>query len=135
MLVVENLRSKRLYKLFILCIKYFPVIIAFCYIANTVSLYFNYSICPLSNIAGVSLLSWIFLYTTSIVFQFCVYHRFLLWYILADDVINIVDFYCYIPCSLDTIFILHNILLGILVLFVLWKHVKNNKIPFTEDNR
>ena len=44
-----------------------------------------------NNIAGMSLLTWIFMYIATIVFKFCSYHRIFLYYILIVDTINIVD--------------------------------------------
>ena len=86
MVVVEKSRRSNLQKLLLLVLKYIPIVIALCYMFNTM-----FYIEPLSNIAGVSLLTWIFLYLSSIVFEFCSCHRIFLWYILMDDILNIID--------------------------------------------
>ena len=130
MVVVERLRRSSFHKLLLLVLKYIPMVIALCYMLNTI-LYIE----PLSNIAGVSLLTWIFLYLASVVFEFCSYHRMFLWYILIDDVLNIVDYYWSIPISTDNLIRIHNILAGITLFIVLILYVKSNKIIIRKNNK
>ena len=130
MVVVEKLRRSNLHKLLLLVLKYIPMVIALCYMLNTM-LYIE----PLSNIAGVSLLTWIFLYLASVVFEFCSYHRMFLWYILIDDVLNIVDYYWNIPISTDNLIRIHNILAGITLFIVLILYVKSNKVIIRKNNK
>ena len=129
MVVVERLRRSSFHKLLLLVLKYIPTVIALCYMLNTI-LYIE----PLSNIAGVSLLTWIFLYLASVVFEFCSYHRMFLWYILIDDILNIVDYYWNIPISTDNLIRIHNILAGITLFIVLILYVKSNKIIIRKNN-
>lgn len=130
MVVVEKLRRSNLHKLLLLVLKYIPMVIALCYMLNTM-LYIE----PLSNIAGVSLLTWIFLYLASVVFEFCSYHRMFLWYILIDDVLNIVDYYWNIPISTDNLIRIHNILAGITLFIILILYVKSNKVIIRKNNK
>ena len=130
MVVVERLRRSSFHKLLLLVLKYIPTVIALCYMLNTI-LYIE----PLSNIAGVSLLTWVFLYLASIVFEFCSYHRMFLWYILMDDILNIVDYYWSIPISTDNLIRVHNILAGITLYVVLILYVKSNKIIIRKNNK
>ena len=130
MVVVERLRRSSFHKLLLLVLKYTPMVIALCYMLNTI-LYIE----PLSNIAGVSLLTWIFLYLASVVFEFCSYHRMFLWYILIDDILNIVDYYWSIPISTDNLIRVHNILAGITLFVVLILYVKSNKIIIRKNNK
>jgi hypothetical protein len=129
-MVVEekSKESNNLYKVLLLILKYTPMVIAFCYMLNTV-----FYIEPLSNIAGVSLLTWIFLYIASVVFNFCAYHRMFLWYILIDDLLNIVDYYWQIPLSTDNILRIHNVLIGVTLFIVLILYVGNHKNIITKD--
>ena len=130
MVVVERLRRSSFHKLLLLVLKYTPMVIALCYMLNTI-LYIE----PLSNIAGVSLLTWIFLYLASVVFEFCSYHRMFLWYILIDDILNIVDYYWNIPISTNNLIRVHNILAGITLFVVLILYVKSNKIIIRKNNK
>lgn len=106
------------------------MVIALCYMLNTM-----FYIEPLSNIAGVSLLTWIFLYLASVVFEFYSYHRMFLWYILIDDILNIVDYYWSIPISTDNLIRIHNILAGITLFIVLILYVKSNKVIIRKNNK
>ena len=130
MVVVEKSRRSNLHKLLLLVLKYIPMVIALCYMLNTM-LYIEL----LSNIAGVSLLTWIFLYLASVVFEFCSYHRMFLWYILIDDVLNIVDYYWSIPISTDNLIRIHNILAVITLFIVLVLYAKSNKVIIRKNNK
>ena len=130
MVVVEKSRRSNLQKLLLLVLKYIPIVIALCYMLNTM-----FYIEPLSNIAGVSLLTWIFLYLASVVFEFCSYHRMFLWYILIDDILNIVDYYWNIPISTDNLIRIHNILAVITLFIVLILYAKSNKVIIRKNNK
>ena len=130
MVLVERLRRSSFHKLLLLVLKYILMVIAFCYMLNTM-----FYIEPLSNIAGVSLLTWIFLYLASVVFEFCSYHRMFLWYILIDDILNIVDYYWSIPISTDNLIRVHNILAGITLFIILILYVESNKVIIRKNNK
>ena len=134
MVVVE--KSKRSeYKLLIIVLKFIPILTALCYMSSTIFNYFGYNIEPLSNIGGMSLLTWLFIYLASIVFNFCSYHRVFLWYIFIDDIFNIIDYYITIPISTDNILMLHNIFIGITLFTVLILYVKDNKSIIRKSNK
>lgn len=111
MVVEANLkRSKILYKIEILILKYIPFIVAFIYFLNTVLSMCNINASILSYIAGISILPWIFLLLSSFVFKFCNYHRIPLYYILINDIVNITDEYFQLPIS-NLIFIaIHSVI-------------------------
>lgn len=134
MAVVEKSRESK-YKLLIIVLKFIPMLTALCYMTSTIFNYFDYNIEPLSNLGGMSLLTWVFIYLASVVFKFCSYHRMFLWYILVDDLVNIVDYYWNIPISTDNILMLHNIWIGITLFIVLILYVKDNKRVTGEDNK
>lgn len=69
MAVEENL-NKSMYKLLILMLKYIPMLISLVYVLNTALSYFYIDIPVLSNLAGMSILPWIFMYLSAIVFWF-----------------------------------------------------------------
>ena len=107
---------------------------ALCYMSSTVFNYLGYNIEPLSNIGGMSLLTWVFVYLSASVFSFCAYHKMFLWYILIDDLFNIVDYYWHIPLNTDTVLMLHNILIGLTLFIVLLLYVKNHKSITSKNN-
>lgn len=132
--VVEKSRENE-YKLLIVALKFIPMLTALCYMISTIFNYFDYNIEPLSNLGGMSLLTWVFIYLASVVFKFCSYHRMFLWYILVDDLVNIIDYYWNIPISTDNILMLHNIWIGVTLFIVLILYVKDNKRITGEDNK
>lgn len=134
MVVVEKSRRSK-YKLLIIVLKFIPILTALCYMSSTIFNYFGYNIEPLSNIGGMSLLTWLFIYLASIVFNFCSYHRVFLWYIFIDDIFNIIDYYITIPISTDNILMLHNIFIGITLFTVLILYVKDNKVIIRKNNK
>ena len=134
MVVVEKSRRSE-YKLLIIVLKFIPILTALCYMSSTIFNYFGYNIEPLSNIGGMSLLTWLFIYLASIVFNFCSYHRVFLWYIFIDDIFNIIDYYITIPISTDNILMLHNIFIGITLFTVLVLYVKDNKVNNRKNNK
>lgn len=129
MLVEVNSRNvnKLYYKLFIVVLKYIPLLIALCYVLNTVMAVFGIYIESLSNIAGMSLLTWIFFYIATYVFKFCIYHRMFLWYILIDDLLNIIDYYYELPIETSNLLMIHNSIIGIFLFIILYIYVKNHK--------
>lgn len=123
----ESLRSKTLYKLLVLLLKYIPMIIALCYLINTIAAIFDLDCQVLSHISGMSLLTWIFIYLSATVFRFCNYHKMFLWYILTDDLVSIVDYYLNIPIEDFQIIAVHCSIAGIFLFVILFLYVKNHK--------
>lgn len=119
-------RNKLLYKTLILVIKYIPMIISMFYILNTVLCWLGIDAPVISNIAGVSLLTWLFLLLSDLVFKFCIYHRMFLYYILVDDTLNIYDFYFGITLSTVKVLEIHNVLIGILLFSILFHYLRNH---------
>lgn len=134
MAVAEKSRESE-YKLLIIVLKFIPMLTALCYMVSTLFNYFDYNIEPLSNIGGMSLLTWVFIYLASTVFKFCSYHRMFLWYILVDDLFNIIDYYWNIPISTGNILMLHNIWIGITLFIILILYAKDNKRFTRKDNK
>lgn len=125
-------RSKSLHKLLIIVIKYIPMTISIFYILNTILCWLGIDAPVLSNIAGASLFTWLFLYLSSVVFQFCIYHKMFLYYILVEDLLNIYDYYFGIPISNVKILEIHSVLIGILLFSILFVYLNNH---VTKDNK
>lgn len=115
----------------ILVIKYIPMIISMFYILNTILCWLGIDAPVLSNIAGVSLLTWSFLFLSDIVFKFCIYHRMFLYYILVDDLLNIYDFYFGLPLSTVKVLEVHSVLIGLLLFLILYIYLKS----YAKDNK
>lgn len=117
------LRSKQ-YKILLILLKYIPILISLIYVLNTFAAYVGIDIPAANNIAGMSLLTWIFMYIATIVFNFCSYHRIFLYYILIVDIINIIDYYISIPISDFQLIMLHTIVTGISLFIILFLYIK-----------
>lgn len=135
----KSVRNNKItHKLLILVIKYIPMVITLFYILNTVLCKIEIDAPVISNISGVSLLTWLFLYLSSIVFQFCVYHRIFLYYILVTDLINIYDNYFTISIDDSKLLEVHSIIIGILAFVLLYIHIKGydkcNRRRTTKDS-
>ena len=128
---VKYIRNKY-YKLFIVLLKYIPIFIALIYTLNTYAAFIGTDIPVANNIAGISLLTWIFMYMATIVFKFCSYHRMCLYYILIVDIINIIDYYIGIPITDFQLLMLHSIITEISLFIILFLYLKINKNKYKQ---
>ena len=130
----DLLRNKTLYKILLILLKYIPIIIGVGYILNTLLLLLGINLLFLSFFIGISLLPWLFLYISSFVFKFCSYHRAFLYYVLAIDSINWIDYTIGIPITSVTLISIELIIAGITLMTALWLYVRNNKKFITSNN-
>lgn len=124
---VENGVGKSLYKLELLIIKVIPFVLMLCYVLNSVLSYFNINGEIFSVIGGQSILTWLFLYISSFVFKFCVYHRFPLYYILLSDIISYYDNLIGIPITNRELFVLNISIIGIFILLIVYFKFKQHE--------
>ena len=125
MAVVEKSKNRMLlYKIELQIIKILPILIAICYLLNVILSYFDYDVEFLSFIGGLSIIPFIFIYISSFVFKFCVYHRLFLYYILTSDLINYYDRFIGIPITNRNLFGLNLIIAGIFLILILYSKFK-----------
>ena len=117
-------RSKYLYKVMIGALKVLPMLLAFFTIINTSLDFFGIESTGLSFLAGVSVIPMAFLYIASYVFQFCVYHRMFLHYVVVNNLLTYTDYYIGLPISNSALFMLHLLVLGIFLFLILYFHQK-----------
>lgn len=120
MVMEERLKSKRLYKATIGVLKVIPMLLALCAVLNMFFDSFNIDSGVLSIIGGVSLLPLLFLYLASFAFQFCIYHRMFLRYVLINNILNGIDYYIGLPVSNDFLFMIHLFLIGLFLFLILY---------------
>lgn len=133
----ERLKSRRLYKSVILFLKVIPMLLVLFDIANTVIGFLGYECHLISYFGGISFLTLAFLYLASYVFGFCSYHRMFLNYIIATNIISIIDFEFGIPISDNLLLCVHIVLFGLFLFLILYLH-QNEKlktIPSEDDRR
>ena len=119
--------GKALYKIELLLIKIIPYIISCFYLSNTILSYYNIELPILSLIAGTSILTLLFLYISSFVFRFCVYHRLPIYYIFISDCIAYYDILVGIPISNRSLFSLNLIIAGIFILLLVYFKFKQHE--------
>lgn len=116
---VESSR-RRLYKLEVLVLKLIPMVIAACCLLNTFLSYLNIETEILSYLSGIGLLPTLFLYLSSIVFKFCIYHRLFIYYIIVNNIICYIDYKYSIPISDKDYLNLHIFIVGIFLFIILY---------------
>lgn len=120
-----------LYKLEILFLKIIPMVLAGCFLANTILSYFGIETEVLSYIAGIGILPLLFIYLSSFVFKFCIYHRMFIYYIFTNNIICFIDDKYGIPISCRNYLVLHLIAAAIFLFIILYlkfklcKHLNN----------
>ena len=122
--VVEKSVSKHWYKVTLIALKVIPMLLALCALLNTVLSFFSLPCDVLSMIGGVSLLPLAFLYLVSYVFQYCIYHRMFLHYLLVTDILNIFDFYIGIPLGNRAMFGLYLVITALFLFLILYFYKK-----------
>ena len=133
--MVENLKSKTLYKIELGLLKVIPMILALTALLNSILSYFGIDLYILSYIGGISIFTMLFLYLSSYVFKFCEYHRMFLHYIVSTWIINIIDYYVGIPISDLEYLCLQMIIAGISLFIILYLYVRSHKKLTIEDSR
>ena len=124
---VEGGVGKSLYKIELLIIKVIPFIIMLCYVLNSTLSYFNLNGEIFSVIGGQSILTWIFIYVSSFVFKFCIYHRLPLYYILISDILAYYDNIIGIPISNKELFVLNIAIIGVFILLIVFFKFKQHE--------
>lgn len=127
--------NKLLYKIELILIKYIPYIISVIYFLNTILSYFNIDVYFLSHLGGMSILTFLFLYISSFVFKFCIYHRLPLYYILLCDLINYYDYYIGIPVNNRELILIHIILLSIFILLLVYLKFRQHEQNISRKSR
>lgn len=118
----ERLRSKRLYKSVILFLKFIPMLLVLFDIANTTLGFLGLECHWISYFGGISFLTLAFLYLASYVFGFCSYHRMFLHYIVATNILSILDYEFGLPISDNLLLCVHIVLFGLFLYLVLYFH-------------
>ena len=117
---VERFPERRMYKMMLGLLKVIPMLLALSTILGTLFDFLGLDASAFSFIGGISFLPLLFLYLSSYVFRFCVYHRMFLHYIVANNILTYADYLFGIPISTIALFSVHLILIGIFLFLVLY---------------
>lgn len=120
--VAESLRKSK-YKALIILLKVIPMLIALCYVINTFLWIFGINAELFSYIGSTSLLTLMFLYLASHVFEFCEYHRMFLHYVLVDNIVSCIDYYFEIGIH----YVIYLTIIGLFLFLILYLHQKETR--------
>lgn len=135
MAVEVNSINKILYKIQLYMLKVIPMVMAFCYLLNSIFSYYDIDLGFLSYLSGCSILMIVYLYIASYVFKFCEYHRMFLHYMVVNTIINSIDLYIGIPLTDLEILTLYMSITGITLFLILYMYVKSHKKSTSKDNK
>lgn len=123
----ENLKSKSLYKAFLLFLKCIPFVLALSNVLNTIFSYFCIELVFLTYMSSIGIIPMLFMYLAAYVFRFCIYHRIFLDYASLSTCITIYDYYIGIPIVDAGIMTLQLALFFIAIVVALITHLKQKK--------
>ena len=92
------------------------MLLAGLFVINTILFYFRLDTVICSVLAAI--LAWLFLYISSFVFKFCLYHRMFLYYIVVVEVLNWID-YDYDLFKTDDKAVAINVIIAGIFLFII----------------
>lgn len=122
---VEKLVEKNVkHKSFLVLLKYLFHIEALLYIIYTLLGFLDIDAIILGYFANVSIVTWIFMYLTSIIFRYCYVHRLPLYYILVNEILVITDYYVGFPISDRELLVIHLLLIWILIFGYSYYYIK-----------
>lgn len=99
--------DKRLYKIVLYSLKIIPMVIAGIYVLNTILSYFYIDLPVFSYIVQFLFIG--FIYSTSLAFKFCAWHRVFIHYIFITLLLNIIDYHWGLPLSNRGLLLLYGI--------------------------
>ena len=124
----ESLRLNRdLHKIWLYFLKVIPIVMAGLYLLNTILSYFDIDCSVISYLTGAGIIPLIFIFLSSYLFHFCEYHRLFLYYIVVNDIVCWIDYNFNLPISDRSYLILHFIIAGLFLFFILYLHQKEVK--------
>lgn len=101
------------------------------YVIYTIFQFLDVDLIIVGHLVHISIVSWVFMLLSSIVFKFCYVHRIPLYYILFNDLTTVIDYYIGIPVSDFVILQYHIILIGLLIFGYTYYYVKYYKKNIT----
>ena len=120
--------DKYLYKIVLYLIKVIPVVTAGLTLLNTILSYFYIELEVFAHIGGVSLLSILFMYMTSVAFKFCIYHRMFIHYITLNWLLHLLDYYIGIPLPNVHLLYLYLSIAGIFLFIILYEYINKRRV-------
>ena len=108
----------------LLTIKFIPHITAVFQIIYTLLEFADINAIILGHLIHLSVVSLIFWFACSIVFRYCYVHRLPLYYLTINELLSTTDYYIGIPVSVMSLFMIHLLFIGLLILGYLYYYYK-----------
>ena len=124
--LVEN---KYLYKIFLIIIKYIPMVLALCKLITLITNYFKLHIFAITCVGGTSIIFLLVLYLISYIFKFCLTHRLPLYYTTLITIMTMMDYFVGIPIDVFVLFRLYMIISGMFIITWILVWFVNRKNP------
>ena len=132
---MQKISKKSLYKVVLLLLKVLPMLLAALCFIYTIFACFGIELRILSFIGGMSLIPTVFILLTSVVFEFCIYHRLFVYYYITANIINILDYYFKFTIN-DLKFLAIQLLIAfvflVLILYFYLREHRNKKVRTTD---
>lgn len=125
----RTLNDKYLYKLFISCIKYIPIVLLFITTLGTTLNYFQCNSVIPNLIGGTSIIFILLLYLMSYVFRFCYLYRLPLYFITIINIFVTLVKLGIVVISSITLYRIFVILLGLFLIVYIICAYKNRNAP------
>lgn len=123
----RTLGNRNLYKIFITCIKFIPMILLFVFVIGTFVSYLGLSPFIISYIGGTSIIFLVLMYLISYIFRFCYLYRLPLHYITISNIILILHKIGIIISTLIVYRILAICLGLFLIIYIIYWYKNRNK--------
>ena len=125
---VRVVQSRKLnHKLFLLSLKYIPIILAVGCFLSTLFQYFGIDEIITTELCFTGFIVSFFLISASVVFKFCAYHRIYLYYIILNELLVIINYYfSIIDDKMFVRFLLILFFIATIVRTILYLYAKQN---------
>lgn len=121
--------NKNLYKVFLIILKYTPIVLMLLFIIGFIFSILNISMFVITCIGGTSLITLGILYMLSYIFKFCYLFRLPLHYITITNTISIVNVIFELSLSTLFMFKLYLLFAGIVLVWYIYMVYKNRNKP------
>lgn len=120
--------NKYLYKIELWILKFLPFVLALFNFIDSALRCMGIVCVPISYLGGISIIPMIFLFISSFVFKFCIWHRIPLYYTTTSEIFNLID-YLFLPhISNHIILIIYSLMFGLFsIICGILKYFKNDK--------
>lgn len=122
----EELKLSK-YKIFLIILKFIPLILAILEFLHSVLVLFGYNSILIRYLGGISLIPILFIYIAADVFQFCAYHKMFIYYIVIIEFISFLDNIFQFDVSVLFMLSIIVIITILFLMLILYNYVTNNK--------